>query len=285
MGRFASYDGTEIAYRTLGHDNALGGGRLLVCLSGGPGLSPDYLGDLGGLAEGRTLVLLETRGTGSSGVPADPATYRCDRMVADVEALRTHLSVDRMDLLGHSAAADLAVLYAAAHPERLDHVVLLTPVTFALGLGLTEEEFLASMTRRWGEPWYPAAHAAALAAGKGADTIEMRRAYAPLFYGRWDDTARAHAALEFESRAPAVETGYYADGAFCPDATRAALARLSAPVLAYAGGLDVNPTAELAKRAACQFPHGQAAVQPGAGHFPWLDDAAWFRAAITAFLG
>lgn len=58
MGRFASYDGTEIAYRTLGHDNALGGGRLLVCLSGGPGLSPDYLGDLGGLAEGRTLVLL-----------------------------------------------------------------------------------------------------------------------------------------------------------------------------------------------------------------------------------
>jgi len=34
-----------------------------------------------------------------------------------------------------------------------------------------------------------------------------------------------------------------------------------------------------------QFPHGQVAVQPGAGHFPWLDDAAWFRAAITAFLG
>jgi pimeloyl-ACP methyl ester carboxylesterase len=278
MDRFASYDGTDIAYRRLGR------GRPLVCLPGGPGLSPDYLGNVGGLGEKRTLILPETRGTASSGIPADPATYRCDRMVADVEALRTHLGLERMDLVGHSAAADLAVLCAAAHPERLDHLILLNPVTFALGLALTKEELLASMERRRDEPWYPAARKAVLAAGKGADTTEMRRAYAPLFYGRWDDAAQAHAALEFERRVPAVEAGYYAEGAFSPDTTRAAVAKVGAPVLVYAGGLDVNPTSELAERAARLFPRGQVVVQPGAGHFPWLDDPGWFRSVMT-FLG
>ena len=58
MGRFRSYDGTELAYHVQGR------GPLLVCLPGGPGRSSAYLGDLGGLSAHRTLVLLDTRGTG-----------------------------------------------------------------------------------------------------------------------------------------------------------------------------------------------------------------------------
>jgi hypothetical protein len=45
-----------------------------------------YLGDLGGLSAHRWLVLLDLRGTGESAIPADPATYRCDRQVDHVEA-------------------------------------------------------------------------------------------------------------------------------------------------------------------------------------------------------
>ena len=43
MPSFASYDGTELAYRILGD------GPPLVCLPGGPGRAAGYLGDLGGL--------------------------------------------------------------------------------------------------------------------------------------------------------------------------------------------------------------------------------------------
>ncbi len=278
MSRFASYDGTELACRTLGT------GRPLVCLPGGPGLSPDYLGDLGGLASTRQLVLLEVRGTGASAVPPDPASYRCDAMVGDVEALRVHLGLPRMDLLGHSAAGNLATLYAASHPGRLDHLVLVTPSLQALGLEPTDEEFLAAAGRRSAEPWYPVARAAIAAAIAGDDTAENLRAYVPFFYGRWDEPARAHAVMEFEGRQPAVEAGYYADGAFDPAATRAALAGLTAPVLVYAGGLDLAPTPEAAAAAARVFPAAETVVQRGGGHFPWLDDAAAFRAAIAAFL-
>ncbi|MFF3744566.1 alpha/beta fold hydrolase [Streptomyces kronopolitis] len=58
-----------------------------------------YLGDLGGLSRQRQLILLDLRGTGDSGVPTDPAGYRCDPQVADVEALRRHLGLDRVDVL------------------------------------------------------------------------------------------------------------------------------------------------------------------------------------------
>jgi len=49
MGRFASYDGTEIGYRVRGD------GQPLVCLPGGPARAGEYLGDLGGLDRQRRL--------------------------------------------------------------------------------------------------------------------------------------------------------------------------------------------------------------------------------------
>jgi proline iminopeptidase len=108
MRRFTSYDGTEIGYRVLGD------GAPLVCVPGGPGRTAEYLGDLGGLDKSRQLILLDPRGVGLSADPADPATFRVDRLVNDVESLRVHLGLDRMDLLAHSAGAVLATLYAAA---------------------------------------------------------------------------------------------------------------------------------------------------------------------------
>jgi pimeloyl-ACP methyl ester carboxylesterase len=59
---------------------------------------------------------------------------------------------------------------------------------------------------------------------------------------------------------------------------------VTAPVLVYAGELDLTPTPRLAELAAL-FPRGQLVVQPGAGHFPWLDDPAWFVGAVARFLG
>ena len=115
MARFASYDGTQIGYRTLGD------GPALVCLPGGPGRTCEYFGDLGGLSRSRQLIMPDTRGTGESADASDPLSYRCDRLAGDVEALRAHIGLDRMDLLGHSAAGDLATLYAAAFPQRVTH--------------------------------------------------------------------------------------------------------------------------------------------------------------------
>ena len=279
MQRFASYDGTQLAYHVRGE------GPPLVCLPGGPGRATEYLGNLGGLDGFRQLVLLDPRGVGASPDPVDPATFRVDRLVHDVEALRAHLGLERMDLLAHSAGSVLATLYAAAHPDRLSRLILVTPGLAAIGVDATEEEISAALESRAGEPWYPTARAAMDGIMAGDMTFENYRASRALFYGRWDETAQAHAVVGVAERHAPARNGYFNDAVIDPAATKVALAKLTAPVLLYAGDLDALVTPGMVREAAGSFPDANVVVQPGAGHFPWIDDATAFTTAVRAFLG
>ncbi|MCX5167086.1 alpha/beta hydrolase [Streptomyces antibioticus] len=288
MPHLTAPDGTRLTYHLRGDGDPLahhlrGDGDPLVVLPGGPMRASRYLGDLGGLAAHRRLVLLDLRGTGDSEVPADPASYRCDRQVEDVEALRIHLGLERMDLLGHSAGGSLATLYAARYPERVARLALVTVIPWAIGEPATPEDRLEAARSRAGEPWFATAFPAleAWLSGEGEPDWDLLGAF---FYGRWDDAARAHdAAAEWETNDEAGDR-FHDPAAFDPPALRGALERLTAPVLVLAGELDGGPTPALARRLAAVFPHAESVVQPGAGHYPWLDDPEWFTARIAAFL-
>ncbi|MFG2960161.1 alpha/beta fold hydrolase [Streptomyces sp. NPDC048291] len=276
MPTFAAADGTRLAYHVRGE------GEPLVVLPGGPMRASVYLGDLGGLTAHRRLILLDLRGTGDSAVPADPASYRCDRLVDDVEMLRAHMGLDHMDVLAHSAGAALATLYAAAHPHRVRRLALITGNSSALGLSATPEDRLAAARLRAGEPWFEEAFPALEAWLTGSGEFDV--VFMPFFHGRWDAAARAHvAATEQQSNFEAGDR-CFAEGAFTPDVTRAALRALAAPVLVYAGELDGGPSPALAGRVADAFPHAEVVVQPGAGHYPWLDDPEWFVRRTVGFL-
>ncbi|MEV7198289.1 alpha/beta hydrolase [Streptomyces sp. NPDC093510] len=286
MFAFSAPDGTELTYHSLGDG---GGGRArgvppVVCLPGGPMQASAYLGDLGGLAAHRPLITLDLRGTGGSAVPQDPASYRCDRLVDDVEALRRHLGLDTMDLLAHSGGTNLAVLYAARHPERVGKLALITPSVMAVGVSVDGSVRRETALLRRDEPWFPAAFAALeeiMAGRAGADAFQ---AIAPFAYGRWDEAAQAHQAAEDVQRNAAAAAVYGAEGAYDPAATRGALARLGAPVLVLAGEGDLNSPPPAVAEVAGMFPDAEFVVQPGAGHFPWLYDPAAFVALTAAFL-
>ncbi|MEU5534356.1 alpha/beta hydrolase [Streptomyces sp. NPDC020362] len=276
MPTFTAADGTRLAYHLRGD------GETLAVLPGGPMRASAYFGDLGGLTAHRRLALLDLRGTGDSAVPDDPATYRCDRMVEDVEVWRAHMGLEHMDLVAHSAGACLALLYAARHPHRIRRLVLITPNPSALGMRTTPEDRLAAARLRADEPWYAQAFPAfeAWLAGEA----DFDEAVMPFFYGRWDEAARAHDGATEEQTNDEAGDRYFAEGAFTPEVTRAALATLTAPVLVYGGELDGGPRPGLARRAAEVFPNAEPAVQPGAGHYPWLDDPEWFVDRVRAFL-
>ncbi|MFF1510267.1 alpha/beta fold hydrolase [Streptomyces sp. NPDC058326] len=278
MPKFTTYDGTELSYRIHGE------GEPLLCLAGGPMRDAGYLGDLGGLAAHRALVLLDARGTGASAQPADPATYRCDRQVGDVEALRAHLGLDRIDLLGHSAAGNLAILYAAAYPERIRSLVLVTSASRALGVDTTDEEWDEAVEIFADRPWYPEARAALATIGPATPLPRVLEIVAPFAYGRWDEAAQEHAAAAAGQMREEAVHAYHGEGAYDPETTRRALAALTAPVLILAGEYDAGPTPAKAAEAAACFPSAELVVLPGAGHFPWVDDADAFLRPVAAFL-
>lgn len=267
-------DGTRLAYRMSGE------GDPLLCIPGGPADSR-YLGDLGGLSAHRRLIVPDLRGTGCSAVPEDPSTYRCDRLVDDIEALRRHLGLPRTDLLAHSAGANIAVQYAVRHPSRVGRLALIAPGARAVGIDITGEERRTLARLRSDEPWFPAAFVAleAITRGTGTDWAAVE----PFFYGRWDEAARAHQAASRPDNPEAV-THFGAEGAFDPPATRAALAAFGAPVLLLAGRFDLNSPPRSAAAFAGLFPDATLVVQEGAGHCPWVDDADRFTAAVAAFL-
>lgn len=278
MPAFTAPDGTELAYHVRGD------GEPLLCIPGGPMRASAYLGDLGGLAAHRRLVLLDLRGTGDSQVPADPATYRVDRQVADIEALRDHLGLDRVDLLAHSAGGDLALLYAARHPQRVRTLTLVTARARALGVDFTEDHRREAAALRTAEPWFGGAYAAYERIWAGSDADADWDAIAPFFYGRWDAAARAHAAADVEQSNFEAAEVYAVSGAFSPDAARTVIATLDAPVLLLAGELDSGPLPRVAADIAELFPKAQLTVQPGSGHFPWVDDPQGFTRTVAAFL-
>ncbi|MGP3970485.1 alpha/beta fold hydrolase [Streptomyces sp. 6N223] len=281
MPTFSAPDGTALAY----HRSGDGDGPPLVCLPGGPMRDSAYFGDLGGLAAHRRVITLDLRGTGQSEIPSDPATYRCDRLVDDVEALRAHLGLGTMHLLGHSAGGNLAALYAARHPEHVGRLALITPGTEAVGIAIGPEDRLEVAKSREGEPWFAEAFAGLQEIVTGRGTQESWRAVAPFKYGRWDEAARALEAAGEKQRNDEAGAVFGAPDAFDPGATRRALSVFASPVLLLAGEVDLaTPPSRLAEFAE-MFPDARLVVQPGAGHFPWLDDGDWFAAALTAFLG
>jgi pimeloyl-ACP methyl ester carboxylesterase len=283
---FSSYDGTSLAYHVFGDGGGDGDGDRapVVCLPGGT-TDSRYLGDLGGLAAHRPVVRLDFRGTGESAVPEDAGSYRCDRLVGDVEALRRHLGLERLDLLAHCAGANVAVQYVRRHPQRVRRLALVTPSVRAVGLTIDGELRLETAWSRAGEPWFPEAFAAleALVGGRPFGEDEVK-AIAPLSYGRWDEAARVHQAADEARRDLEVMAAFGAEGAFDPDGTRAALGRFTGPVLLVAGEVDVAAPPRTVDEFAGLFPDAESVVQPGAGHHPWVDDPAWFVRAVARVL-
>ena len=279
MPTFASYDGTRLAYTQVGD------GPPLLCLPGGPGRASAYLEDLGGLSAERTLVLLDARATGRSEVPPDPATLRFDRLADDVEALRTHLGLERADVLGHSAGCLVVQAWAARNPGTVGSLVLVTPSDRLQGG--SRDDVAQVRASRADEPWYAdAAEAAdALASAPPAQQQALMRATRPFFYGRWDERTQAHAATADRQSSRRAELGFAAgvEDVDVP-ALLAGLAALEARVLVVGGERDALTGVASVSHVAGSLRDARSVVLPRAGHFPWVDEPDAFRAVVGGFL-
>jgi proline iminopeptidase len=104
---------------------ATGPKGTVVTLHGGPGASHDYLLAFADLAErGYRVVFYDQLGCGRTERARSDPEYSLERDVADLEALRVGLGLDRVHVLGSSYGGLLALAYAIAHPNALRSLIV-----------------------------------------------------------------------------------------------------------------------------------------------------------------
>lgn len=97
---------------------------VVFVLHGGPG--GDHAGfksQLAALTDVAQIVYIDHRGSGRSAT-GDPTSHTLDNNIDDVDALREHLGLDRIAVLGVSYGGMVAQGYAIRYPERVSNLIL-----------------------------------------------------------------------------------------------------------------------------------------------------------------
>lgn len=230
------------------------------------------------LADRFRVIALDQRGRGES--DWDPQRrYFTGHYLLDLEALVAHLSLSRFALLGHSMGGATAFVYAGAHPDRLNALVV--------------------------EDMGPGASAG----GAGAERIRRELLSTPGRFQNWAD-ARAY----WRSKRPGVSDAAldarvqhsmraHAQGhiVWRHDAEGIAQARIEAtavqlvdlwphvealrtPTLLLRGAASDFLTAPTAREMTRRNPCIRCVEVPGASHYVHDDNLAGFQTALHAFI-
>jgi proline iminopeptidase len=104
-----------------------GSGKPVILLAGGPGLNPNYIYPIyDKLSLSNRSIILHQRGTGKTVMPKiDSLSLSLDTYVEDLEALRIHLKLNKLILIGQSWGGMLSMEYCSRYPEKVEKLVLL----------------------------------------------------------------------------------------------------------------------------------------------------------------
>lgn len=121
--------GYQTYYRVVGSiEESLSKGLApLVCLHGGPGSTHNYMELFDPIAEtGRAVVMYDQLGCGESCVEGHPELWTAQTWVDELAALRAHLGLTRMHLLGQSWGGMLAITYLCDETQEGVRSVILS---------------------------------------------------------------------------------------------------------------------------------------------------------------
>jgi pimeloyl-ACP methyl ester carboxylesterase len=273
---------TTPAGLTLSYER-VGTGPLLVCHPGGPGCSAAEFRDFAGLADSFELVLLSPRGSAGSD-PADD--YSLGAYAADVEALREHLGVEQLNLLGFSHGGMVAMAYASAYAARVSRLVL------GGTLAVWGDEAQAAMERgiaaRRDQPWFEEAQRAIEEEQAGQfssakELIANTQRQAPLYFHRWEGNERVGREL-FSDFAHAEPLHQFNTVEFPTLDLRPELRAITAPTLVVAGDDDMIAGPVCAEAIVRELQDGRLVTIADTGHFLYVEQPEAFRAALIDFL-
>jgi proline iminopeptidase len=271
-------------------DRIVGTGRdTLIVIHGGPGFTFDYLAaDLEPLAARHALVFYDQRGNGRSTLVSDSAALDAELYADDLEAVRRHLRLERVNLMGHSWGAAVVALYARKYPARLGRLLIVAGVPLTMA-GL-EQSFAAMHAAR--DTAEVARLDAAMAARRAdpADPAACRAYYAIWFRPFFADPASAGrsrgdvcAGSSESLRNKMASIDRYVFPSLGQYDWRPMMTSVRAPTLIIHGSEDPL-LLQFAREWAATLPESRILELPGIGHFPYVEAPDRFFPAVDRFL-
>jgi proline iminopeptidase len=286
-GYVTADDGTKLFYKIEG-----AGPQILVVVHGGPGGSLESVRpDFERLANGRTVIYYDQRGNGGSDLIDDETRVGIEHQIADLDAVRRHFKLEKMNLLGNSWGGFLISAYAAAYPDRIDRLILDVPAPPRLQqLAQMAREIDRRIEQRMSEADRKRLSRLYLAWSKSEDPVLSCKAfYQAILLAYAYDASRippikgnlCNGSREGVRRQQLVNQAIWRSlGDFD---YRAAVRDVTAPVLVIHGVTDVIPV-QASEDWAKSFPNARLLLIHRAGHLAHLEQPDIFFGAVDAFL-
>ncbi len=262
----------------------------LVILHGGPGGNVwNFERTIGpALERFSTVVYFEQRGSGRSAPPASREDYSLPLLVSDLDALRRHLGVERMSLLGFSFGSELALEYALAHPEAVEKLVLQAPPMGpperqdviqlygfeSIATGETRDTIRALLR----EPGTP---------GERLEKVWSRVDSATVDRFLFQDADVARRNRELWRQSGLKNTGDMARALAArrnPEPLALRARAVTAPTLVLVGLHDRNVGVDPARDLVRVLPHARLLLFERSAHFPDLEEPARYASTVREFL-
>jgi proline iminopeptidase len=279
-----SLNGVDLHYR------AIGDGPVLFLVPPGWGVGSGYLQRaFSSMAKHFRLVFIDTRGSGLSGRPSDPKHMGSVDMANDLEALRVHLGLSEISILGHSNSGAIALAYAARYPERASKLVLIDSQVLGMSAAADTQRILQNRST---DPRFEEATRVVSAFFTGQvnpaasdDSLEAFIAQAlPLnLYSPEKSLPVAREQLSGPISSYAFASQFAADAAFPTDQTKY-LGAIKAKVLIMVGRHDYICPVALSERLHEGIPESLLVIFEESGHVPWLEEPDAFFAELERFL-
>jgi proline iminopeptidase len=229
------------------------------------------------LAANRKVVFYDQRGNGRSSELKEGQSCLLADQIADLDALRARLGLEKMDLLGHSWGGYLVMAYAARHPERIAHLIILDSAAPKIQdtAFLFKNIYPETVAREDG-------FAFAVELGdEAAISADLHEYMSMLFYS----PAARDAML-----ARTGELSYHqkVNKSIWNDLQRfdlnPELPKFRFPTLVGTGRFDFNVAPSVAWAIHNAIPGSEFAVFEKSGHLPYCDESAAFASRVEGFL-
>jgi proline iminopeptidase len=264
-------DGVELYYRKVGQSvrTVIVPSRLFTW------------DDLAWLGEHFTLISYDMRNRGRSSEVENGSVLTLEKDVEDLESVRGHFAVESFSTLGYSYLGKVVIMYARAHPERIERIVQVGPIPPVFATEYPKELTAAALPSP-----FPPGEIERLNELRDAGVKESEpRRYCETFweiipYQLVGDSANVNRInadyCEMENEWP-VNIDFHMQHAFVGSAmnhvlTDEEIAEVEVPVLTIHGTHDRNAPYGAGREWAMKLPNARLITIEGAGHHVWADD-------------